>query len=53
MEPHISLYAVDPSDDSCYGALSFSSTIVIIIISCLLGIAWAIFNFLQVRKINV
>ena len=53
MESLNKLYAADPSSSACYGALTFSSTVVIIIISCVLGIAWAIFNFLQVRKINV
>ncbi len=41
------------NDASCYGSFDFTTTIVVIIVSCVLGIAWAIFNFLQVKSINV
>lgn len=37
----------------CWGTFDFSTSIIVIIISCVLGIAWAAFNFLLVRKINV
>ena len=47
------LLTPDPLDDNCRGALTFTSTVVIVIVSCVLGIVWAIFNFIQVRKINV
>lgn len=42
-----------PTDATCYGTFDFTTTIVVIIVSCVLGIAWAIFNFLQVKSINV
>ena len=48
-----SIYAADPSSSDCHGSLTFGSSVVIIMISCALGIAWAIFNFLQVKKIDV
>lgn len=40
-------------DSSCYGTFDFTTTIIVIIVSCVLGIAWALFNFLQVKSINV
>jgi uncharacterized protein HemX len=38
---------------NCYGSFDFTTSIVVIIIACVLGIGWAIFNFMQVRKIDV
>lgn len=40
-------------DSTCYGSFDFTTTIVVIMVSCALGIGWAIFNFIQVRSINV
>jgi hypothetical protein len=42
-----------PSDAACLGSFDLSTTIVVIIVSCVLGICWAAFNFIQVRSINV
>ena len=41
----------DSSD--CYGSFSFSASIAVIIVSCVLGIVWAAINFIQVRSIKV
>ncbi len=41
------------NSDECYGVFNYSATIVVIIISCVVGIAWAIINFLLVKKIDV
>ena len=38
---------------NCTGAFDYTATVIIIIISCVLGIGWAVFNFVQVRKIDV
>jgi hypothetical protein len=37
----------------CEPPLSFSSVIILVIISCVLGLLWAAFNFRSVIKINV
>jgi hypothetical protein len=37
----------------CYGSLGYSASIVVIILSCGLGIVWAAINFIQVRAIKV
>ena len=37
----------------CYGAFDFTTNTVIILVSCVLGIAWAVFNFIQVKKVDV
>jgi hypothetical protein len=42
-----------PSDSQCLGIFDYTTTIVVIIVSCALGIAWAIFNYTLVKKINV
>lgn len=47
----VNLYAPDSSD--CWGAFDYTTTIIIIILSCVLGIVWAVFNFIQVRKVDV
>jgi uncharacterized protein HemX len=47
------ILAAGPTDAVCYGSFDFTTTIVVIVVSCVLGIAWAIFNFLQVKAINV
>lgn len=44
--------AASTSSD-CYGSFDYSASIAVIITSCVLGLAWAIVNFLQVKKINV
>lgn len=38
---------------SCEPSLSFGSVTILVIISCVLGLVWAAFNFMSVRKINV
>lgn len=37
----------------CYGSFDYSTSIIIIILSCVLGIVWAAINFIQVRAIKV
>ena len=37
----------------CEPPLSFGSVIILVIISCVLGLLWAAFNFMSVKKINV
>ena len=37
----------------CYGAFDFTTSVAIILVSCVLGIAWAVFNFIQVKKVDV
>jgi uncharacterized protein HemX len=43
--------AADSSD--CWGAFDYTTTIVVIILSCVLGIVWAVYNFILVRKVQV
>ena len=38
---------------SCEATLSFGSVTILVIISCVLGLVWAAFNFMSVRKIDV
>jgi hypothetical protein len=37
----------------CEPPLSFGSVTILVIISCVLGLLWAAFNFMSVKKINV
>ena len=37
----------------CLGSFDYTTSIIIIIVSCVLGLGWAAFNFFQVRAINV
>ena len=39
--------------DDCSAPLSFDGSTILIIIFCCLGLIWAIFNFMLVRKINL
>jgi hypothetical protein len=39
--------------DTCEASLSFGGVILVVVISCVLGLAWAAYNFLLVKKINV
>lgn len=38
---------------ACEAPLSFGAVTIIVIVSCVLGLAWAAVNFLSVKKINV
>lgn len=40
-------------DNSCEAPLSFASVIILVIISCVLGLIWAAYNFMLVKRINV
>lgn len=42
-----------PDSPDCYGSFNYGASIAVIIVSCVLGLAWAVVNFLQVKKINV
>lgn len=37
----------------CSSPLSYPIEVIIIVVCCLLGLAWAIYNIFQVEKINV
>jgi hypothetical protein len=37
----------------CEPPLTIGSVTILVIISCVLGLLWAAFNFMSVRKINV
>jgi hypothetical protein len=39
--------------EACQAPLSFGSVTIIVIVSCVLGLAWAAVNFMSVKKINV
>jgi hypothetical protein len=41
------------SDALCLGVFDYTTTIVVIILSCVLGIAWAIVNYVLVKRIDV
>lgn len=47
------VYPMAADSPECWGAFDYTTTIVIIILSCVLGIVWAVFNFIQVRKVQV
>jgi hypothetical protein len=37
----------------CQGSLDMGSTVLLVVVCCALGIVWAVFNFIQVKKIDV
>lgn len=39
--------------ETCEAPFTFGSVTVVVIISCVLGLIWAAFNFVLVKKINV
>jgi hypothetical protein len=41
------------ADISCEAPLDFGSVTILVIISCILGLVWAAYNFVLVRKIDV
>lgn len=41
------------TDAACEAPLTFSSVIILVAVSCALGLVWAAFNFMSVKKINV
>jgi len=45
--------AVYSDSSDCYGKFDYTTSIVVIFISCVLGIIWAVINFIQVRSIKV
>ena len=42
-----------PTAEQCQGPLSMSGVVIIVVVCCVLGIVWAGFNFMLVRKIDV
>lgn len=38
---------------SCNSPMSFPVEVIVIVVCCLLGIVWAIYNIFEVEKINV
>lgn len=40
-------------DPECLGSFDYTTSIIVIIIACVLGLGWAAFNFIQVRGIDV
>ena len=53
MSEGLPLLSLQGDNGECYGSFDFTTSIIIIIVCCLLGIVWAIFNFIKVRQINV
>ena len=47
------IISATPTDAVCYGTFDFATSIAVIIVCCVLGIAWAIFNYILVKKIDV
>ena len=47
------IISATPDDAACVGIFDFSTSIAVIIVCCVLGIAWAIFNYILVKGINV
>jgi hypothetical protein len=41
------------SSSSCHSPLSYPVEVIVIVVCCLLGIIWAIYNIFQVEKIKV
>ena len=41
------------AEEDCYGPYDFSTTIIVVVICCVLGLLWAAYNVILVRKINV
>jgi len=41
------------STPSCEAPFTFGTVTIFVIISCVLGLVWAAFNFISVRKIDV
>ena len=39
--------------EECYGSFDLTTSIIVIIVCCVLGLAWAGINFMQVRGIKV
>lgn len=38
---------------SCSASMSYPVEVIVIVVCCLLGIAWAIYNVFEVERINV
>lgn len=51
MDPVLSLVA--EGQEGCEAPFSFSAVIAIVIVSCVLGLIWSVFNMILVNKINV
>jgi len=47
------ILAPTPTDAACLGTFDLGTSLAVIIVCCVLGIAWAIFNYILVKKINV
>lgn len=43
----------DTTADACHSVLNMTGVIVIVVLSCVVGISWAVFNFILVRRIDV
>lgn len=37
----------------CLGLFDYTTSIAVVIASCVLGLAWAVYNFMLVRAVNV
>jgi hypothetical protein len=48
-----SIVSAARNSPECTGSLDMGSTVLVVVLCCVLGIAWAIFNFIQVKKIDV
>ncbi len=41
------------TNTNCEAPLSFGSVTILVIVACVLGLLWAAFNFMSVKKIDV
>ena len=44
---------VTAGQDACQAPMSFGSVEIVVILCCALGLLWALFNVIQVNKIDV
>jgi len=42
-----------PTAEQCQSPLNLSGVVIVVVVCCALGILWAAFNFMLVRKIDV
>lgn len=47
------LVGLSAGQDGCAAPMDFTTVTIIVIVSCVLGLLWALFNVIQVNKIDV
>lgn len=45
--------SLSEGNTNCEAPLSFGNVTIIVIVSCVLGLLWALFNFICVKKIDL